>query len=68
MSNPEEKILAFLKEIKANQKKLKARVSVVLKKLEEYLLVSKPVLDENTIRLLLLGDHEKEKDLKGTSL
>lgn len=61
MSGPEEKVKGFLKEIKSNQKKLKVQISVVLKKIEDYLLVNKPTLSENHIKLLFLGDYEEEQ-------
>jgi len=61
MGDVEEKIKGFLKEIKANQKKLKVKISVVLKKVEDYLFGTKPNLSDNTIKLLLLGDSEHDQ-------
>jgi len=64
MGDVEEKIRGFLKEIKANQKKLKVKISVVLKKVEDYLFGSKPTVNENQIKLLLLGDSEQDQQGK----
>jgi len=61
MADVEEKIKGFLKEIKANKKKLKVKISVVLKKLEDYLFETKPTFNDNHVKLILLGDTEHDQ-------
>jgi len=61
MADMAEKIKGFLKEIKMNQMRLRVQISVVLKKLEEYLFETKLDLDEDHIKLILLGNYEHDE-------
>lgn len=66
----QEIILDLLKKIESNRKKLRAKVSVILKQVEEFVLNKKPKFSEQEIRLLFLADGQKKlsgKDKKHTS-